>query len=97
MGEYRVTDDGLNLPTRTSDPESLEEGLIWHRSDKETIDFFVGGVIRSIPETTESVISSIQLQLLTAQLIEQKSISILLQKLIDEQKLTNKQITKILS
>ena len=97
MGEYRVTDDGLNLPTRTSDPESLEEGLIWHRSDKETIDFFVGGVIRSIPETTESVISNIQLQLLTAQLIEQKNISSLLQKIIDGQKLTEKQIAKLLS
>ena len=96
MGEYRVTDDGLNLPTRTSDPESLEEGLIWHRSDKKTIDFFVNGEIRSLPDTTQSVIDQIQLQLLAEQIIAQRDTSALLRELIEQQKITNEQLLNIL-
>lgn len=43
--DYKVTDEGIDLPTRTSDPENPTEGSIWHRVDLGEIHGFVGGVI----------------------------------------------------
>ena len=92
MADYQVTPDGLNLPSRTSDPETLIEGLLWHRSDKKTIDYFVNGEIRSLPDTSTAVIDNIQLQLLAEQLVAQRNTSILLEELIEQQKITNEQL-----
>ncbi len=97
MADYQVTEDGINLPSRTSDPDNLTEGLIWHRSDKKTIDFFVGGEIRSLPDSTQNVFDSIQLQLLAEQLVSQNNTSRLLGNLIEQQKLTNEALLKILA
>lgn len=43
MADYFVTEEGINIPSRASDPGSPAEGTIWHRSDTNEIRFFVDG------------------------------------------------------
>ena len=97
MADYTVTDDGINLPTRTSDPDTLIERLIWHRSDKKTIDFFVNGEIRSLPETTQNVIDNILLQLTAEQVVIQRNMLTSLNDIIEELRITNENLSNILS
>ena len=97
MADYNGTDDGINLPTRTSDPDTLIERLIWHRSDKKTIDFFVNGEIRSLPETTQNVIDNILLQLTAEQVVIQRNMLTSLNDIIEELRITNENLSNILS
>ena len=49
MADYFVTEEGINLPSRTSDPASPAEGTMWHRSDTNDIRFHVNSTVTIIP------------------------------------------------
>lgn len=49
MADYFVTEEGINIPTRTADPVSPAEGTLWHRSDTNDIRFHVNSTVTIIP------------------------------------------------
>ncbi len=48
MSDYNVSSDGINFPSRTSDPSTLVEGLMWHRSDLNKFHAYLNGTILSV-------------------------------------------------
>jgi len=47
--DFFVTEEGINLPSRTTDPVSPAEGTMWHRSDTNDIRFHVNSTVTIIP------------------------------------------------
>lgn len=45
MSDYSVSQNGIDLPSRTSDPSTLVEGLMWHRSDLKEIHVYLNGAV----------------------------------------------------
>lgn len=48
MSNYNVTDNGIDFPSRTSDPSTLVEGTMWHRSDLNEFHGYLNGSVQSI-------------------------------------------------
>jgi len=58
--DFEVTSDWINLPTTTSNPSTLVEGTIWHRSDLNEIHSYLNGVVEVINITPSTVNKKIQ-------------------------------------
>jgi len=59
MPDYQVNDNGIDFPSRTTDPSSPGEGTMWHRSDINKFRYHLNGVIYEFPGVANSLIQNI--------------------------------------